>query len=483
VTYFKGKHIGIAFLVRPTKDEVSPSIIRLIMEALGSALVSMNNPVSSPTQIQQDMTLHTRTPVEIRNKVEEEQIPSIYSRRCTKFDEEAPVELPALQDVSSSSSSSQINDVIMTTGDLIRSLQAAKTNTQEEEVVFDVVWDDLLEEDETEVPGDLPKKRQKAGSIGLLAYTNDRSSDTDRPHQSKVGIKSRDPANVPSAYEKVELTTCSLQSRKQWLYAIMFFFFITIALFCIFMFGFERKSTESNVRPLSSSTQSPRPSTSPTTSLARTSMPTLSPSQTDVIASAAPTVRDETIMNTLPDVPETRFTPFSQLSESMLNNLMRYSLLGYDSDRWDVPGSANNDANATGVFWEGLSFQTIQTTSLQAISAVVRLDFNAQQWDCWVNHYQDFTWDELYWQSEIEIIVDEDEGAMIRGRDLQEAMRILGWTETNWQTSERFEYFFPQGTSRGKRPPWDELTVAEQEAATSTCWNRELWNRIPLLEW
>ena len=70
---------------------------------------------------------------------------------------------------------------------------------------------------------------------------------------------------------------------------------------------------------------------------------------------------------------------------------------------------------------------------------------------------------------------------MIRIGDLQEAMRVFGWTEAKWETPERFEYYSRQGTSRGQRPPWDELTMTEQEAATSVCWNRELWNRIPLL--
>jgi len=198
----------------------------------------------------------------------------------------------------------------------------------------------------------------------------------------------------------------------------------------------------------------------------------------------APSVRDEPIHTiTLPAVPEIRFTPFSGLPESILTNLMRNSLLGYDSGTWNVPGSANNAANTTGVFWEGRSFKTIQNSNLQAISAIVRFDFTAQQWDCWVNHYQDLPWDELYWESDVEVVVDEDGSVTIYGRDLQEAMRILGWTESSWETPERFEYFFPQGTSRGQRPSWDDLTMAEQEAATSICWSRELWNRIPLLEW
>jgi hypothetical protein len=159
------------------------------------------------------------------------------------------------------------------------------------------------------------------------------------------------------------------------------------------------------------------------------------------------------------------------------------NLLGYDRKTWNLPGSANNDRNGTDVFWEGLSWETIQNVSPRAVSIIAQLGFWAQQWDCWINHYQDYTWEGLYQQSAIEIIFVEDEDVVIRGRNLQAAMTSLGWTDDNWDTSERFDYFFPLGTDRGDRPPWDELTLAEQEAATTICWTRELWDRIPLFEW
>jgi hypothetical protein len=185
----------------------------------------------------------------------------------------------------------------------------------------------------------------------------------------------------------------------------------------------------------------------------------------------------------LPFYPSFRFVPWYNVTVSL--QLLLKQLLGYDEATWNLPGSINNDGVDYSRFWEAQSFSTIQNTaSVQVLSAVISMGFSKGEWDCWINHYQNFTWTELEALSPIYATVNEGEtgdNLVVMGSEIQMAMKTFGWTESNWSTLERMHYFFPTAEEGlGARSPWDNLTVTEQAAATRLCYTRELWDRIPL---
>lgn len=370
-------------------------------------------------------------------------------------------------------------------------------------------------------------------SIGLLNYTTERSSDhADMHHHEAFHTPADvgDSEGLPVLPREISPET-ALRSRQCWKYVIVMGVAVLILLVALLLsIGLpmlkpdsddletsgNAKSLDNTLEPLakeaggesslpsisphSSPTQVPSifPRTSYPTALLATPAPTPTKSPT-VAPSLIPSSRDQTLppsrvtslifeLVRLPGVPEIRFTPFDNLTTSILDVATR-GILGYNTQTWNLPGSANNDGNSDDdtVFWEGLSFGTIQNSNPRVISAIAELNFTAQTWDCWVNHYQDCTWEGLYRQSDIKVTIVEDENrqdtAVISGRDLQFAVETLGWSESNWDTQERRDYFFPHGTSRGPRPPWDQLDVLQQRAALALCWTQELWDRTPLPEW
>lgn len=191
----------------------------------------------------------------------------------------------------------------------------------------------------------------------------------------------------------------------------------------------------------------------------------------------------------IPPYPMFRFVPWTDVPSFHQGLAARH--LSYNSTSWNSPGTANVwDLTQ---FWEGQSFSTIQLTSpdIGVISTIATLGFTKDTWDCWVNHYQNFTWSELDSLAPIEItfinsttrednVTSDDGSVIIGGRDIQQAMTTLGWTAELWSSTERFRYFFPL---TGERPLWDNLSPMEQDAATQLCFTRELWDRIPIPEW
>jgi hypothetical protein len=236
--------------------------------------------------------------------------------------------------------------------------------------------------------------------------------------------------------------------------------------------------------------------------------PTLSPTQPLPVASGS----DSTFSNStggssripilLPTYPPFRFLPWQDVAQTIQRTASNF--LDYTETTWNLPGTANNNGGwQHDRFWEGQSFATIQLTarSVGIISTIAQLGFETDSWDCWINHYQNFTWDELSLVAPIEIVfvegttinnstaTTEDRQSagtvstvMIGGRDIQGAMVTLGWNKETWLTLERFQYFFPSSTWRA-RPFWDDMSAEEQWVATKICYTKELWDKIPLPEW
>lgn len=448
------------------------------MDALASAIAEITRNFSNTINDGKDENSQPGT--QSKTQLAPEERPWFHSFLCLKFDIDEPAEFPAFADLASSATSSSATSSILkgTTldqGDLIWDLQERRSHsdTDSEQIVFFEDFNDM-EGDHTTV-----------SSKGMQNKTFDGYNQNHDDSGITSANTSDSPTQCPPDSASGKFLKRARQTRKRCICAIVLGSLIVgIILVTIGSVILSRGKINTNN---SAASKARDPPAAESASALRTPSPTISPTR----RTASPTISTTPVPSTtrivLPAWPELRFTPFSLLPESIAQDTI-LNVIGYDSETWDLPGSVNNGDNNDGnIFWEGFSFGSIQSLSVNASAAIVGLNMTAQQWDCWSNHYQDFTFDDLLQESEIEIVFvegEEGEGSVsIGGRNLQEAMRVLGWTDANWNTDERIEYFFPQGTNRGQRPAWDELTVAEQLAATTICWNRELWERIPIPLW
>ena len=90
------------------------------------------------------------------------------------------------------------------------------------------------------------------------------------------------------------------------------------------------------------------------------------------------------------------------------------------------------------------------------ISGLDSLGISDAQWDCWINHYMGYWWEDIV-----------SEG-------LEEYFTELGWDSSLWD--------------EGLEPPsedkyWDELTLLERAAARQLCYTNDLWDGIPMAQW
>lgn len=130
-----------------------------------------------------------------------------------------------------------------------------------------------------------------------------------------------------------------------------------------------------------------------------------------------------------------------------------------DEKTWNTPGQNE---------FELLSYETIfnmtNGTTLEIPDAVVQkqedpwthirviseqLNFTEDTWDCWINHYKDYDWEEL---AEYEV---------------ESYFLALGWNENNWIGEEK--------APKSEDKEWFELTEAEEKGARALCYFPELW--------
>ena len=146
--------------------------------------------------------------------------------------------------------------------------------------------------------------------------------------------------------------------------------------------------------------------------------------------------------NTFPVTkPATRFMPFDQLDLTLQN--VAIEKMGYTEETWNTHGLADIERRR----WSDL-------TSNQRDAAVL-LGFGEKSWDCFINHYESYSWEEL-----------ESAG-------VQAQYRGLGWTESHW-TQETTES--PYTESRW----WDMLTESEKAAANGICYFEDNWDKIDM---
>ncbi len=123
--------------------------------------------------------------------------------------------------------------------------------------------------------------------------------------------------------------------------------------------------------------------------------------------------------------------------------------LGYDEQSWNALGSNP---------WEFYSFETIESDgSRKVVDAIQDLGFNETVWDCYINHYRDFSWQEL-----------ANEGVVVFAV-------ILGWNEEMWDgmtSSPETEFML-----------WDKLNLGQQQAAIEFCFTQEIWDGVNIEDW
>lgn len=113
-----------------------------------------------------------------------------------------------------------------------------------------------------------------------------------------------------------------------------------------------------------------------------------------------------------------------------------------DDKSWNNPGTAEI---------EELSLETIVTENPEAAIVIAEdIGMDEEQWDCWMNHYFDYDWNDL--------VVE----------DLAGYFEILGWTQDMWDNDS--------GAPDSDESDWLDLTLAEKDAATYICYFPDLWN-------
>ena len=144
--------------------------------------------------------------------------------------------------------------------------------------------------------------------------------------------------------------------------------------------------------------------------------------------------------------PTTRYTPYDQLNETTLSSA---NALGYDESTWNLP-ERNPIENRS---WDQLGLINI----FFACGLNIRRE---DDWDCWVNHYNEYSWLEL-WQDRMHIHAE-----------------TLGWDQESWDSNDNSK---SPGSEVRK---WDELTPEEQFAADQFCYFKETWEgNLTIMEW
>jgi hypothetical protein len=154
--------------------------------------------------------------------------------------------------------------------------------------------------------------------------------------------------------------------------------------------------------------------------------------------------------------PEMRYTEWNSLPQEEEAYSAAVNDLGYDEYTWNLPGTAEI---------ESLSYETIGLTGFLGIvgrsqqEAIQDLCLTELTWDCYMNHYSDYTWEELL----------EEE--------VQGFYQTLGWTKDNWESDNEEDY------PASENKDWSELSDEEKTAADELCYFEETWDEQDLSEW
>lgn len=188
------------------------------------------------------------------------------------------------------------------------------------------------------------------------------------------------------------------------------------------------------VSPSVSVTNNPTQSPSALPTSALTTSPTSSPT-------AIPPVSTPVLPVRIDPVDSIRYVPWDELSDDVQTLA---TSLGYEMESWNLPGSAQIEA---------VNFATLKKNARQTVN---NMGLTEDQWDCYINHYEGFAWDDL----SDEIIAH---------------LETLGWDSTLWESGEE--------VPSTRNQAWDDLNSSEREAAVALCYRYETWEMINLEDW
>mmetsp|Transcript_26034 Transcript_26034/g.42290 ORF Transcript_26034/g.42290 Transcript_26034/m.42290 type:complete len:404 (-) Transcript_26034:184-1395(-) len=166
------------------------------------------------------------------------------------------------------------------------------------------------------------------------------------------------------------------------------------------------------------------------------------PTSTAAIAVLASVASSSVSADTFPfPTPSFRYEPFSSLATTSQN--IAEEKLGYVEVTWNNHGLA--PIEHTG--WAGLSSNERDGASL--------LGYTQDTWDCFIHHYEGYTWDDL-----------AEKGVQTHFID-------LGWTQAHW------EHTVDTTVSTDARW-WGQLTDNEKRAANGICYFKDNWDKIDM---
>merc|ERR1719491_54707 len=145
--------------------------------------------------------------------------------------------------------------------------------------------------------------------------------------------------------------------------------------------------------------------------------------------------------------PGYRYIPFNELVNDERTDAA--GILDYSETTWNLPG--NNEV-------EFLCFDCLPPDQQEAAKLIgfptetFDGDEVSDTWDCYVNHYYDFSWDRLA----------SDE------YDVAQYYETLGWSRAYWESSDPD---LPPPTTESML--WEELSDNEREAADMLCYFQE----------
>jgi len=168
-------------------------------------------------------------------------------------------------------------------------------------------------------------------------------------------------------------------------------------------------------------------------------MKSITPTSTAAIAILASSLQSATAEGTFPfSKPLFRFTPFHELSETYQS--IAEEKLGYMEVTWNNHGIAPIEKKG----WDQLTSNERDAASM--------LGFAEGTWDCFINHYEQYSWDDL----------------ALKGA--QAHYRELGWTQAHW---EHTITEVPYSEARW----WDQLTDNEKKSANALCYFEDNWDK------
>jgi hypothetical protein len=151
----------------------------------------------------------------------------------------------------------------------------------------------------------------------------------------------------------------------------------------------------------------------------------------------------------VPPIPVERYLPWTDLSTDLQSQLQ--SVLSYNVRRWENPGKNNIEE----VAYNDLCLETsgVAGSSCDAVDLLEGIGFTSPDtWDCWIGHYEAFTWDELV------------------SMNIAQYYEVLGWNSANWGSEN--ELLHPDSELKS----YDDLSIQEQVAAANLCFIQPLWD-------